>query len=420
MPRPEPDDRLPQTTYSFEIEFLVAQELPGVNYDSTFNDFHGHRDELPWACPAEAKDPYNTILQEVEGLLLKYEQPVASFENSSAERGSLRSSQRAPDPDATDEFWYVVPSVNTYAKRDSPQMYEWYGVQLRSPTYHSKVFVDKDIDSPTEWILDVLRKGLVLHLNSTCRFSVQVRPLSESITLVHAKKLVTLVWVLEQELLERLCSDSFGRLQPHVRTLEAYSRVASLIWHGSGEASPPKDPLNSAVTILYLPKLHNKELQARLQFLWQIQSLKDLDAALRTTTGRATSFAIWPTDGPFGTPIFEFRYALWHPFGQLDASRHWIELSAKLLQTSMSNSQIFKKDVSALDGMIHGFSENNVPPTVRWKSLLSLLGLEKWSDSWEVIISEYKGGQRLATRSLDRQKLLHEELKAEDEMKGTK
>ncbi|ETS03877.1 hypothetical protein M419DRAFT_74551 [Trichoderma reesei RUT C-30] len=420
--RPEYDDRLPQTTYSFEVEFLVAQELPGFNYDSTFNEYHGRREELPWACPADAKDPYETILNEVRGLLLKYGQPVAICEDSSDQQPYAA----AYDPrkarqylTADDEWWHVEPSVTTYAKRDSPQMYEWFGVRVRSPASQSRTIVDNEIESPTDWILGVLTKGLVMHLNSTCRFNVRVRPLSEDISPVHVKKLVTLVWVLERELLERLCSSSYGRPHPHVRTLSAHSRVASHIWHGSGEKSPPNDPLGSVVTTLHLPQLHNKEVLARLQFLWQMQSLEDLAAALRTTTGEATSFAIQPTGGPFGMPIFEFRYSLWHPFGQLDASKHWIELSVKLLQTSMWNSPIFKKNVTLLDGMIYNFWGSNEPPTYRWKALLAILDLEKWSESWEVIIGQYKDGQRLAARSLDKQKLLHKELKADGQRKTT-
>lgn len=118
-------------------------------------------------------------------------------------------------------------------------------------------------------------------------------------------------------------------------------------------------------------------------------------------------------------PIFEFRYSLWHPFGQLDASKHWIELSVKLLQTSMWNSPIFKKNVTLLDGMIYNFWGSNEPPTYRWKALLAILDLEKWSESWEVIIGQYKDGQRLAARSLDKQKLLHKELKADGQRKTT-
>ncbi|KAH0499529.1 hypothetical protein TgHK011_006720 [Trichoderma gracile] len=420
MPGPEFDARLPQTTYSFEIEFLVAQELPGVNYDSTFKDFHGRRDEMPWACPADANDPYETILTAVRGLLLKYGHPVAICGDSSAQQSFTaydpwRASQREIRQyiTADDQWWHVEPSVTTYAKRGSPQMYEWFGVRVRSPMSQSRTFMTNKMESPTEWILEVLTKGLVLHLNSTCRFNVQVRPLSEDITLVHMKKLVTLVMVLERELLERLCPNSFGRLHPHVRTLAAHSRTASLIWHGSGELTLPKDPLGSAVTTLHLPQLHNKEALARLQFLWQVQSFEDLAAALRTITGEDASFAIHPTGGPFGTPIFQFRYALWHPFGQLDASKHWIELSTKLLQTSMWQSPVFKKKITLLDGMIYNFAGSNDPPTHRWRTLLALLDLEKWSDSWEVIISQYKDGQRLAARSLDKQKLLHEELKAD-------
>ncbi|PTB65246.1 hypothetical protein BBK36DRAFT_1204634 [Trichoderma citrinoviride] len=415
MPRPELDYRFPQTTYSFEIECLVAQELPGFNYDSTLNYFHGSCDALPWACPADEKDPYQAILEGVKELLLRYGQPVANGANVSAPQPYAGDASYRPD-----ELWHVEPSVTTYAKRDSPQMYEWFGVRLRSPTYQSKIFVANDIESPTEWILDVLRKSLVIHLNSTCRFNVQVRPLTEAVSLLHVKKLVTLVWVLEKELFERLSPNSYGRLHPHVRTLEAHSRVASLIWHGSGERSPQKDPLNSAVTNLHLPDLQNKELLARLQFLWQMQSLDDLVAALRTTTGQDTSLAIRPTGGPFDTPIFEFRYALWHPFGQLDASKHWIELSSKLVQTSLVNASTFKRNVTLLDGMIYNSSKSDTPPTLRWRALLAIMDLEKWSDSWEFIISQYKDGQRLAARSLDKQKLLHEELKkADGEMETT-
>ncbi|KAH6603552.1 hypothetical protein Trco_008327 [Trichoderma cornu-damae] len=392
--------------YSLEIEFLVAQELPGIHYQYASDGTDDSLVQQPWVCPAEEPDPYAAILDECKELLIKNDQSVAICEDPSARETSTVYffNDVGSHPDDT-KCWTVEPSVTTYAKRHSPQTYEWFGVRLGSPPFPESEL--KDEDSAVKWVLGALRLGLLIHVNSTCRFNVHIKPLRAPFSLLSSKKLTTLVWVLEKELLERVAPNSYGLPFPHVRTLETCSRISSLVWHGSGGRCRPEDPLRAAIMEHHLPNLHNKDLLARLRFVWETSSLAELANGLTGTNGEPASFAIRPAESPSDSPTFEFRYALWHPYSQLDASSYWIELSMRLLKATARSADKFKQYISQIDHLVEGFSANNMAPADRWKTLLSTLGLsEEWSTPWEMIIDQYKNGRQLATRLIDKQSFL--------------
>ncbi|KAL7791836.1 hypothetical protein V8C37DRAFT_381505 [Trichoderma ceciliae] len=398
-------DALP-VAYSFEVEFLVAQELPGIHYQYASDNTDDSLVQEPWVCSAEESDPYSAILGECKELLVKNNQSVAVCKDPSARETSTIYffNDFGARLDGL-EYWLLEPSITTYAKRYSPQTHEWFGVRLRSPFYRQSEL--KDEDSMIKWVLGALRMGLLIHVNSTCRFNVHVKPLTTPFSLLAAKKLTTLVWVLEKELLERVAPNSYGLPFPHVRSLETCSRISSLVWHGSGGRSRPEDPLRAAIMEHHLPDLHNKDLLARLQFVWETSSLAELANGLIGTNGEPTSFAIRLSGNTSDGPSFEFRYALWHPYSQLDVSNYWIELSMHLLQATARSADKFKQYISQLDHLMQGFAVNNMAPADRWKALLSTLDFtEEWSAPWEEIIEQYKNGRQLAPRWINKQSML--------------
>lgn len=393
--------------YSFEVEFLVAQELPGIQYTYISDNTDDSLVQPAWVCPAHEPEPYRAILRECKDLLTKNNQSVAVCEDPSARETSTAYfvdylGARRDDT----EDWLLEPSASAYAKRSSPQSYDWFGIRLRSPFYPESELQDKD--SMVKWVLGALRMGLLIHVNSTCRFNVHVRPLSVPVTLLTAKKLTTLVWVLEKELLKRVAPNSYGLPFPHVRALDTCSRISSVVWHGSGGRCRPEDPLRAAIMEHHLPALHNEDLMARLQFVWETSSLAELANGLMGTNGEPTSFVVRPCKDAPARSEFEFRYALWHPYSQLDVSGFWIELSMQLFKAAAARSaDKFKQYISQLDHLVEGFAANNTPPADRWKMLLATLGLtEEWAAPWGQIIEQYRNGRQLAVRWIDRQSFL--------------
>ncbi|KAL7905392.1 hypothetical protein GGI35DRAFT_136661 [Trichoderma velutinum] len=402
--------------YSFVIEFMVAQETPDFDYtspsensdseSSTSENPQDSQVQKPWACPAEEEDPSAAILDMCKDLLVREGESVAICRDPSSPDTTITyfSPENGP-PMGLGGHWFAEPSVTTYARRHSPEEYEWYGVRLRSPTYRELGLMNRV--NPVQWILVLLRSGLIIHLNSTCRFNVHVKPALMPISLLTAKKMTTIVWVLEKELLERVCPNSYGLPYPHVKTLETCSRISSLVWYGSGGRSRQQDPLRAAISKQHLPDLRNMDLLTRLELLWDASSTEELAKGLLGTNGDATSFSIRPAGKYSHGPTFEFRYSLWHPYSDLDASQYWIDLSIHLLRATARNADRFKQYISQLDDLIYGFSVNSTPSAHRWKALLSTLGLtEEWSAPWEVIVDHYKNGKRLAYRLIDRQRFL--------------
>ncbi|KKP01636.1 hypothetical protein THAR02_06273 [Trichoderma harzianum] len=397
--------------YSYVVEFMVGQETPEFDYDSSpeSSSSEGPRNPRPprlWACPVKEEDPTAAILDKCKDLLVRVGESVAICRDPSSPDTSIEyfSEENGP-PMGLGGHWLIEPSATAHSRRHSPEAYEWYGVRLRSPTYRELEAVNRM--TPVQWILALFRSRVLIHVNSTCRFNVHVKPALVPISLLTAKKMTTLVWILEKELLERVCPNSYGLPYPHVKTLETCSRISSLVWYGSGGRSRQQDPLRAAISKQHLPELRNMDLLTRLELVWDAGSTGELAKGLLAYNGDATSFAIRPDGKYTHGPTFEFRYSLWHPYGDLDASQYWIDLSIRLLRATAQSADRFKQYISQLDDLIHGFSVNSTPSTHRWKALLSTLGLtEEWSAPWEAIVEHYKAGHRLAYRFIDRQQFL--------------
>ncbi|KOS20959.1 hypothetical protein ESCO_004382 [Escovopsis weberi] len=400
--------------YCFEIQFLVAKERSDLDYSNMDDDRSDISDndisQLRWVCPADEKDPLRAILNRCKNLLLQNNEPVTICYDPAYPDIDLRvfDAEMAENPDRLGH-WHLEPCSTARVKKGGPPEYDWFGIRLRSPLYP-----ETELENPAstvKWALGALRMGVTMHVNSTCRFNVRVQPDDGPMTLLAAKKLTTLVWVVERDLLLRLCPSSQGVHWRHVKPIDSHSRIAAARWKGHVESTRPEDPLRAGIMDQYLPPLHDKVVQERLHDVWAAASTRELAKALCCNDGSPASFAILappdePAAGSAGGPAAEFRYALWHPYSTLDASHYWIQLAVSLFKATAHGSFDFKDYVRAIDRIIKGFV-SGVAPSARWKILLDKLHLsEDWATPWERIVDEYKDGRLLGYPSIDRHPVL--------------
>ncbi|KAK5994596.1 hypothetical protein PT974_05075 [Cladobotryum mycophilum] len=346
--------------YCFEIEFLVAKQRP-------------------------EDDPYFAILDRCKDLLVQNNEPViiCCDPDYDLTQRSRFNSEESGDSDRFG-YWNLAPSNTARTKKGAPPEYDCL-----------------------KWALAALRMGLTMHVNSTCRFSVHIEPEGGPLTLLAAKKLTTLVWILEKELLLRLCPNSQGVPLRHVKPIDTRSRIALAHWKGQVETSRPQDPLRAGIMDQYLPPLHDNITHERLHVVWGAATLQELSKGLCCDDGSPSSFAIniYDDDALNGIdpPTVEFRYALWHPYQQLDASNYWIRLAINIFKATAYEGFEFKRYIESIDRTIKGFARG-VPSSSRWKILLDKLQLsEDWAGPWEKIVDEYKDGRFLGYPSIDRQ-----------------
>lgn len=391
--------------YYFELGFLVAKERENFNYDEDDSDFDSDDSSLcqvRWACPHDAQDAHLEILHECASAFTKNSEEVIILQD---ENEQLDREFDSPESLS----WIIQPSDIAVARAGCPPEYEWIGMKVTSPL---KTEYDmRDERSNIKWCLAALRMAVRLHVNSTCQFNLFIRPNSGRFELVHAKKLTTLVWLLERELMLRLCPEAgllgSGRPSP----MASNAAIAKL----SPEEMvnyPIDDPLLSAIANQHIPRLHEAGMVDRLKRIWGCGDIEHLDTALRHIDGHPLTFAFELSRQKIAdddskeelvASAAAFRYALWHPYDDLDASLYWGRLILCLGHVIELDSKKFKKLIETLDGLIEGFEDNSVEADSRWRILLDHLGLsEAWSDSWGEIIQEYSPGGKLSPEEIDK------------------
>lgn len=219
-----------------------------------------------------------------------------------------------------------------------------------------------DNGSAVKWCIGALRMAVRLHINSTCRFAVFVQPSSGYVGLTDAKKLATVVWLMEREMLLRLAPTPCPS-----RPVTTHAAVAAVPLAGV-DSSRPEDALVAATMDEHVPQFHDAVAQERLQRLWACRGLGDLAEALRGTDGQPLAFSLdvcpdWDASAaPGASPqcMAGFRYGLWHPYDHLDASNFWICLALSLCRVMQTEHRRFRKSNQATDAIIRGFAEKGV------------------------------------------------------------
>ncbi|KAF4582797.1 hypothetical protein GQ602_005941 [Ophiocordyceps camponoti-floridani] len=404
---PDPDDvsGFISLGHCFEMEFLVAKKRPDVIYSDDDEEQDEDSDEsslcqLRWFCPPEAVDPELEVLQQCQEILSKNQQSAEIVRPADA-------ASIMPWEGSDASSWIVQPARFAVAQAGSHRDYDWIGVRLRSPLLRPWEVEDGETD--LRLCIGALRMTLLMHVNSTCPFDVLVR--AKDMTLTHVKKMVTLVWLFERDMLLNLrpdlTDDTPGRLQP----VTIHSMLATRPLEGVDNSRPQPQAFAEAME-RHVPRLLDDAMQEHLQRVWACPTLDELASALGSSDGQPLAFSLHtcPDDEP-EEPAFSmiaaFRYALWHPYDHVDVSECWVELAHTICQVMIVDSRQFKRSNRRVDQMIDGFRQSSNNRRERWMRLAERLSLpvemNRW---WDEVVQQYESHGRLTQRKLDRQPAL--------------
>jgi hypothetical protein len=252
--------------FSFELEFLVAHRKTGGRDDEasakgTAETGTGDDDaRVPWTCPPNAENPVQACVEACAQVFRKYDEPVAVRYDAAYGRGVVkRYLPETSDGSLQFSQWLLEPSPTTVAEDGSPAEYNWVGVRLRTPLLRYSCL--NDIFSKHRWYPKALQNHVRLHVNSTCKFNVQVRLGTRRMDRTFAKKVATLVLLLEPNLLRLLSPDSEHSGRGNSLFDVVYRKVAPF---PSLKETRPQDPKVAANMDKHIPKLTNPKLQQML------------------------------------------------------------------------------------------------------------------------------------------------------------
>ncbi|KAI9158917.1 hypothetical protein HJFPF1_06919 [Paramyrothecium foliicola] len=371
------EEETPWHRYSFELEFMVAQEITGQYY-KMFNE--EDVDSTKWACDAAAVDPVRACLNQCAAVF-QNEVPVVICYDPATAPHDLRL---YPFNDIIRSHmlrdWYLEPASTVVPRDGSPANYIWIGLRLRSPFLPETEL--EDPDSNVTRYLAALRRSVRLHVNSTCKFNVQVHPGPRPLDLIWAKKLATLVLMLESNMILPLCPDSDFSGSKH--SLFDVLKSKMMQFRGS-DLTRPTDADFAHMMIEHIPFLTNPTNQQMRE------------------NGLPAAFALHPYNERVESPTVEFRYGLWHPYRGADVSDYWCRLACYTLTASDKEPASFKNLIAFIDPLIHG-SASEFDQKLQWVMLMNRAGFEeelciKWSRAARL----YEEGSMLDRRNLDRQ-----------------
>ncbi|CEJ92792.1 hypothetical protein VHEMI08422 [[Torrubiella] hemipterigena] len=173
-------DVLPFTfKIAFEVDFLVAQARPGVQYPLIHNE-DGQFNELKYVVPARAS--VDSALHRCALVLGSNGEHLAVHPNGT------RIEHIEAQIQVNREHWHVSVSPMARVVLDSPPNYNWLPVRLRTPFLRDRDMIyGRDI----HMALGILRNEVRMHVNSTCALRVMMRIGPEPIGLGLAKRLIT-------------------------------------------------------------------------------------------------------------------------------------------------------------------------------------------------------------------------------------
>lgn len=390
--------------YGIEVEFLVAQRLDSTQYSALDTEQDSDQDHSKplrpalWSCPADSPNALQTILIFCKNFLVQLGDAVKIYSTPDDDSPTLGEfNMLAAGASPRFGSWSLAPSSSARPLPGLPDDYTWIGIKLRTPLYSESELSSRP--SHIQWVLGVLRTKMRMAVNSSCGIRVVLQPDVHPLNLLMAKKLASLVWVLEKELLARLCP-----IHDCKNACRAVSRFATQAPDGVVE-SRPADPLTAGIMDQNMPRLIDMRTRVQLHHIWSQESLESLDKGLQVRNdneGRSPSaFGVRSFAGTEDNPVLEFQYGLWHPYETVDTADNWMRLSIALLRATQLSPVHFRGFIGSLDGIIHGWEEDSTEGSL-WEVLLSRLGV---SDSvisdWKRISNEYADGGMLAKDGLD-------------------
>lgn len=382
-------------TYCVEVDFMVAKERTGQTYDKDSPQ------QTRWACPASARSPCSEVLHECGKVLARNEQ-------SSVVREKEREPSDAFWDGAEPESWLLQPSGHAVPRGACRSEYDWVGVKLRSPMLAESELIDDK--STVKRCIDALRAAVRIHVNSTCQFNVFVQPTGGLMGLTQAKRLATLVWLLEAGVLLPLCPPAESQTSGLAMPLTSHSAILGFPLEGV-DSTRPEDMLVTAIMDQNLPRLHGDATQERMQRIWSYTDVSQVAKAMSDTKGRPSALSIdvyhdqdADSDKAALLSMAGFRYAMWHPYDGLDVSNYWIQLVLAIFRASQLDSKRFRKLTQSIDSAVRRFSGHGEDGDEHRHALMDKLGLaEGWYEPWGKIIKEYGPGGKLSPEVMDTQ-----------------
>ncbi|KAF5012058.1 hypothetical protein FDECE_1879 [Fusarium decemcellulare] len=297
------------------------------------------------------------------------------------------------------DYWFVVPErhitldcVSKSGKTPSDK-YDWFGTELNSPILtHPQEFSQ---GLPTlRKCLTAVQDKMVVALNSGCGLHLHVND-AGSMDLPTAKRITSLVWLLEDALLYPLCHP-FRSASPYSARVSVESTIAmgdgEPVVHGEGASH-----IAALVTIVEKLKDRKKVDQAlvgAMKRLWAEPNLASLGKALRkfdegpvhTTTRCALVVSKYDT--------IEFRYP--ESMFDVDFISGWADLVRHLYAVAMRSQTEF---IQILCRVYELVTRDQVPG---WPAMMEAVEFKTDLNRWHRRLDQYSG--RLS--NLDKQSIL--------------
>ncbi|KAG8417023.1 hypothetical protein J3459_013076 [Metarhizium acridum] len=379
-----------------EVEFLVAVEKDGYKYNNNTaaagNDTESTASQIhKWTCPSQADDPSMDVLHQCRAVLSRNNANVIIRHNET--HLTERSWQSARF-----DSWILQPRHSAFASSGSPANYDWSGVKLRSP-----LMPDTELNSdlsPVHRCVETLRRAIFIYVDASCKLSVSLRP-NNNFTLVQAKKLATLVWLTERDLLVPLRHLSRDAAVVCPRAVTTASLMA-ISRHGQMDVAEPLDPLLEGIMHSHLPTgLGDSVARGCLQRLWACSDLAHLSSALRDRHHSPLAFALYVYDDDDDAEdsntsccaVASFRCAPWHPRHGLDVSPHWTDLVLTFGRAMSLASERFKGLVAEIDETNCASRQGDADGACHRTRLMKALGTgDARCAEWECIVADCRNG----------------------------
>ncbi|CAM1505765.1 Fc.00g114020.m01.CDS01 [Cosmosporella sp. VM-42] len=287
------------------------------------------------------------------------------------------------------DYWIVVREGHITHElafkpiRTTPKGFNWFATEINSPIFLGTAEFDQGLPKLRQ-ILASLRENLKIWMNSKCGLHIHVGDGGKELNLDVAKRVVSLVYLLEKPLLFDLCH-STRRTSSHAAMISTESRIAKEQWPGltelEGEGAELVKKLRDLQQCLKSrPQATSKNINA-IHRIWAEPTISSLRAALRKHNhagGPSSRCALNISE--FNT--IEFRYP--EATFDTDLINRWALLVRHIFAIAMREPSKFADVLERVYEMI----TRNSPPG--WAAQLAAIGFNVHCDSWRDRMNKYK------------------------------
>ncbi|KAF7549189.1 hypothetical protein G7046_g8429 [Stylonectria norvegica] len=297
----------------------------------------------------------------------------------------------------------------------------WHAIEMNTPILKHGELV-AGLSSMKEVLSALRNMNTEITADESCGLHVHVGAES-GMTLLLAKKVISLVFLLEESLLLALCSP-WRLASQHAAPIVSKSRVALGIPLDDMPAT--KGPNNVELMEAYIPSEAMKEkagwndknpkaLYDMLEMVWSTTSLQQLNLIIsrQAFTRAGLYISLRDEKGEVKTPKFagnlenssstiEFRYA--QMSFDIVFVRNWAELVCRIVQLAQLDAEQYQDAFREIGKVLDEAKRRKEPA---WEKLLKTLQLENRIGEWGAQIQRYKMNEHISF--LDDQLLLKPE-----------